>query len=327
LNIIIVNDLLRSSGAFFMRRTFKGDDLYKALFTEYVKILAKDKMLMEFFIEGTRSRTNKIISPKYGFLGFLTGAYFDRDVDEITVIPLTINYMRTLEGETFPLELTGADKVKETLGRIVKAAQIIKMTFGSIYMDFCDPITVQEHMKIMQAKDAKFNPYSELSHRRQFNENLAYRIIYTLQDNIRIMPTTLVASMILMFRKGINEKDLTNKVIWLGQTLKKKGILVQSHGLPTRQTVMVGLSHLKDYLEQKRDMYEPGVTPQVDYSNYLMLWYYRNPLNFIFLNEACIISSLFSWGEDTAWEEGVSADQLFERAAFISNLIKKESVL
>lgn len=36
LNIMIVNNLLRACGAFFMRRTLKGDDLYKSLFKEYV---------------------------------------------------------------------------------------------------------------------------------------------------------------------------------------------------------------------------------------------------------------------------------------------------
>jgi len=120
LNILVVNDMLRSSGAFFMRRSFKGDDLYKSIFTEYVKLHAKDKNMMEFFIEGTRSRTNKIITPKYGFLNFLTSSYFDKDIEELTIVPVTINYMRTLEGETFPLELVGADKVKETLGRILR---------------------------------------------------------------------------------------------------------------------------------------------------------------------------------------------------------------
>lgn len=72
LNIMIVNQLLRSSGAFFMRRTFKGDDLYKVIFKEYVTRLAMDNINMEFFIEGTRSRTNKILHPKYGFLNILT---------------------------------------------------------------------------------------------------------------------------------------------------------------------------------------------------------------------------------------------------------------
>jgi len=107
LNIMIVNDLLRASGAFFMRRTFKGDDLYKAIFQEYVTRLAMDNLNMEFFIEGTRSRTNKIMAPKYGFLSILTKAYYKKKVEDLTFIPVTINYTRTLEGETFPIELTG----------------------------------------------------------------------------------------------------------------------------------------------------------------------------------------------------------------------------
>ena len=121
LNIVIVNQLLRAAGAFFMRRTFQGDELYKAIFKEYVTILTTDCHIMEFFIEGTRSRTNKFMSPKYGFLSILTNAFFSKKVEEMHFVPVTINYTRTLEGETFPFELTGEEKVKESLGRIVKA--------------------------------------------------------------------------------------------------------------------------------------------------------------------------------------------------------------
>ena len=95
---------------------------------------------MEFFIEGTRSRTNKILAPKYGFLSILTQAFYGKKIDELYFVPVTINYTRTLEGETFPYELTGEEKVKESLGRIVKAIQIFSMNLGSIYVDFCEPI-------------------------------------------------------------------------------------------------------------------------------------------------------------------------------------------
>jgi glycerol-3-phosphate O-acyltransferase len=104
-----------------MRRTFRGDDLYKVIFKEYVTILASDKKNFEFFIEGTRSRTNKILAPKYGFISILTGSFYKKRVEEITFIPATINYTRTLEGETFPFELTGEEKVKETLSRLIKS--------------------------------------------------------------------------------------------------------------------------------------------------------------------------------------------------------------
>jgi len=147
LNIMFVNSLLRQSGAFFMRRTFKGDDLYKVIFKEYVTRLAIDNLNLEFFIEGTRSRTNKILTPKYGFLSILTQAYYKKRIEDLTFIPVTINYTRTLEGETFPIELTGQDKVKETLGRLVKAVEIFSMNLGTIYLDFCEPIKFSDFNK------------------------------------------------------------------------------------------------------------------------------------------------------------------------------------
>lgn len=61
LNIMVVASILRAAGAFFMKRTLRGDELYKAIFKEYVTELATDNFNLEFFIEGTRSRTNKVI--------------------------------------------------------------------------------------------------------------------------------------------------------------------------------------------------------------------------------------------------------------------------
>jgi glycerol-3-phosphate O-acyltransferase len=108
LNIPFVSDLLRGGGAFFMRRSFRGDDLYKAIFYEYVRELNKQRQIIEFFIEGTRSRFNKMSSPKYGFLSVCTKSYFEKDVEDITFVPVTLNYSKTLEGETFPGELRGS---------------------------------------------------------------------------------------------------------------------------------------------------------------------------------------------------------------------------
>lgn len=99
---------------------------------------------IEFFIEGTRSRTNKILSPKYGFISILTGTYYKGKVEEITFIPATINYSRTLEGESYLNELTGEEKVKESLSRLIKAVEIFTMNLGTIYLDFCEPINLSE---------------------------------------------------------------------------------------------------------------------------------------------------------------------------------------
>jgi len=73
LNVMFVNWIFRRSGAFFLRRSFKGDILYSALFSEYVHRLVLDWSPIEFFIEGTRSRTGKSLHPKFGLLSMVTG--------------------------------------------------------------------------------------------------------------------------------------------------------------------------------------------------------------------------------------------------------------
>ena len=160
---------------------------------------------MEFFIEGTRSRTNKMMTPKFGILQIMNNTYFEKQVQEITFVPVTLNYTRTLEGESFPNELTGADKVKESLGRIVKAVEIFAMNFGTINMDFYEPIKISEEVIAQQKINPKLDPFKNKADRMKFNNDLGYKIVFILQDHIRIMPPVLVSSLLLLYRKGISE--------------------------------------------------------------------------------------------------------------------------
>mmetsp|Transcript_17381 Transcript_17381/g.12422 ORF Transcript_17381/g.12422 Transcript_17381/m.12422 type:complete len:365 (+) Transcript_17381:799-1893(+) len=233
LAIPLVNKVLSSAGAFFMRRTLRGDDLYKAVFKEYVTYLTEENYNIEFFIEGTRSRTNKVLSPKFGFMSMLTNSYFKGHVEELTFVPVTINYTRVLEGETFPFELTGEQKVKESLARIIKAVQIFSMNLGSIYLDFCDPIVLSDYINKQQAIHPSLKPAESEKDRTEITTRLSWDIIFCLQDNVRIMPTCLVASIIMMHRTGINEEDLERKMKWLGHHLNQRGFAISTEGLPS----------------------------------------------------------------------------------------------
>lgn len=200
-----ISHVLRASGAFFMRRTFRGDPLYKAIFTGYVEMLCQDKMIIEFFIEGTRSRTNKMLAPKFGILKIMTDAFFDKKIEEVTFIPVTINYTRTLEGESFPNELTGESKVKESLSRIVKAFSILAMNFGTIHLDFYAPIQLSETVESFRKVKPQLSPFTRSADRMPFNSELGNKLTFILQKHIRIMPTTLCAAILLLYRKGITE--------------------------------------------------------------------------------------------------------------------------
>ena len=84
LHIAVVNRLLRGSGAFFLRRSFVTDEFYKSIFTEYVQQVIRDgRMPMEFFLEGTRSRSGKALHPKTGEVALLFGTPLSTQYDKI----------------------------------------------------------------------------------------------------------------------------------------------------------------------------------------------------------------------------------------------------
>ena len=152
-------------------------------------------------------------------------------------------------------------------------------------------------------------------------------MIYILQNHIRIMPTTLVASILLMYRKGISEANLVEKASWLGMALNQRGAVVATDGgLPHQNTVQLGLKHLEDYIIHKRNIYKPKVAEN-GYQNYIMLGYYRNTLNFVFFNEAMILCSLQSQGVQVAWKDGMPINELFKRSVYLSEVLKREEVL
>lgn len=293
----VIGNVLRGSGAFFMRRTFRGDGLYKAVFYEYVRLLNKDRQVMEFFIEGTRSRTNKMLQPKYGFMSVCTRTFFQRDVEEITIVPVTLNYTATLEGESFPGELRGEQKVKETTGRVLKGADVLLMDFGTMMVDFCDPIQVSEYTSNKMKSIPNFDPFNNRKDQLMLNEMLAHSVVNELQKNIRIMPTTIVASLIMLYRKGITKMELAKKTSWLGMVINDRGASFGNVvGLPGSNTMSIGLEHLKNYLNFKGDMIEPKVTSEDQLGNYIMLYYYRNPVIYLFHNESLILAAMQSFG-------------------------------
>ena len=115
---------------------------------------------MEFFVEGTRSRTNKTLAPKFGFLSVCSRAFFQRDVEEITLVPVTLNYSKTLEGETFPNELRGASKVRESTARVVRGVSVLASNFGTMMVDFCKPIQISEFTVQKVKENPKLDPFN-----------------------------------------------------------------------------------------------------------------------------------------------------------------------
>jgi len=109
--------------------------------------------------------------------------------------------------------------------------------------------------------------------------------------------------------------------------LHQRGAIVTTDGgLPSDNTLKIGLKHLEDYIVMKRNIYMPKVE-EGSYHNFIMLCYYRNPLNYVFFNESVLVCALFSIGMDVCWRDGIPTEKLFERTCYLASLIKREEVL
>ncbi len=136
--------LFRSGGAFFIRRTFSGAILYSKVFAEYIHKLLEEGFNIEQFIEGGRSRTGKLLMPKLGLLSILLNAYKNGACEEMIIVPIYIGYDRVLEETSYLQELEGGQKEPETLRGVIKARKFLKKRYGKIYIEFNEPILVNE---------------------------------------------------------------------------------------------------------------------------------------------------------------------------------------
>jgi glycerol-3-phosphate O-acyltransferase len=185
--------LFRSGGAFFIRRTFRGAVLYSKVFVEYIHRLLEEGYTIEQFIEGGRSRTGKLLMPKLGLLSILLNAYKNGACKDMIIVPIYIGYDRVLEETSYLQELEGGKKEPETLKGVLKAGKFLKKRYGKIYIQFDDPISMNELI-------TKFGtPLAEMEPKEQnvLCRNLGYRIINAINRSAVVTAYGLVAGAIL----------------------------------------------------------------------------------------------------------------------------------
>lgn len=113
LNFWPVGGMFRRGGAFFIRRTFKGNRLYSTIFREYLAELFHRGYSVEYFIEGGRSRTGRLLAPKTGMMSMTLQALLQGQTRPISVVPVYVGYEHVLEVDTYAKELRGARKKKK----------------------------------------------------------------------------------------------------------------------------------------------------------------------------------------------------------------------
>ncbi|MFU8803084.1 MAG: 1-acyl-sn-glycerol-3-phosphate acyltransferase [Bradymonadaceae bacterium] len=185
--------IFRRAGAFFLRRSFKGDELYPVMFREYLIRLMEESHPIEFFIEGTRSRTGKLIKPRYGMLDMMIRAYAHGRVESVKIVPISVGYEKIIEERSFRQELLGEEKEKESLAGLLKTPKFLTSKYGRLYVEFDKPIDLGEYMEKYEIPRLRPDD-KDLD---ELTVRLAHRIIYDINRVTTVSPTALAATVLL----------------------------------------------------------------------------------------------------------------------------------
>jgi glycerol-3-phosphate O-acyltransferase len=146
LNLPVIGRLLRKGGAFFIRRGFRGDALYPAVFEQYLAVLMARGHALEYFIEGGRSRTGRLLTPKTGMLSMTVRSFLTDRRRPVLLLPVFLAYERLMEAQTYVGELSGEPKEEESVLGLLRAFPKLFQRFGRAYLCFGQPLSLAEQL-------------------------------------------------------------------------------------------------------------------------------------------------------------------------------------
>ncbi|HEY6618103.1 MAG TPA: glycerol-3-phosphate 1-O-acyltransferase PlsB [Steroidobacteraceae bacterium] len=284
LNMPLIGRFLRKGGAFFLRRSFKGDALYPVVFAKYLGFMMARGHPLEYFIEGGRSRTGRLLSPRTGMLSMTVRSYLRDPKRPVKFMPVYFGYERIVEGRTYIGELSGQPKQKESVFVLFKSiVSVLRSKFGKVHVNLGQPIDLDTLLQ-------KHNPHW----RSQATEGedssgwigraiaeLAVRINTEINSAAAVTPINLVATAILATqRQALPEVDLVRQVELYQRLLRDAPYspLVTVTPLSGRQIV----AYAEGFGLLERQKHPLGDIMRMSAENAVLATYYRNNILHLF---------------------------------------------
>jgi len=216
LNFPIVGPLLRRGGAFFLRRSFKGEPLYGAVFREYLHSMLAKGFPIAYFIEGGRSRSGRTLAPKGGLLGMTVESFMREHPRPLLLVPVNFSYEKLLEGRTLVAELEGQPKESESLGALVRVARNLRHEYGSVYANFGEPLSIDQFLDREAPDWHALQGEEQRATARRLTLPLAREMAQRINSAVVINPINLFAMAIVPSpRHALDMRELSQQIDWL----------------------------------------------------------------------------------------------------------------
>ncbi|ODQ51235.1 acyltransferase-domain-containing protein [Saitoella complicata NRRL Y-17804] len=338
LNFPVVGPFLQNAGGFYIRREWGDDALYSTLVHCYISVLLARGLNIECFIEGTRSRTGKLLPPKLGILKLILDEVTKDGTKDAYVVPVSVQYDRVIEAESYVSELLGKPKEKEGLIDMLKNWDLLQLRLGRIDVRFAEAFSLKEFVNAQETRQTERSVTERATPRSTYASSsalqlrilraLGYKVLADINRVSVVMPAALVGTVILTLRgRGVGKSELVRRVAWLIERVKAKGgQVVDFHGVSLEGIVERALGFLGDLVGE---VTEKGVLEPTYYAkDRFQLSLYRNQVIHLFVSEAIIAAAMYTklkQGGGPAHQR-MPLEDLYDRCTFLSQLFKNEFI-
>ena len=299
--------IARKAGRVFIRRDVKNNPLYKFVLREYLGYLAEKRFSLEWYIEGGRSRTGKLLPPKLGLLTYLVSAYREGRVDDLMLMPISIAYDQLHEVSEFAAEAKGGTKKAENLAWFVRFFRAQRSPFGRIYFRIGEPVSMREMLGPPDGGK------SEGDEETLPTQKVAFEVCTRINDVTPITGTALAALVVLSHRgRALTLGEIFEELEqYLAMAVARRLPIAQSAKLPDEDSVRRILDALNDH--NTIAIHRGGL--QTVYSigpdQHLAAAFYRNTIIHFFINAAIIELALLKACDATGDRDAAFWDEVF----------------
>jgi len=323
-------------GAAFIRRQFGDDQLYTTVVQAYIDVLLQRGLNLECFIEGSRSRTGKLLPPKYGFLSFLLESVMSGRVDDAMICPVSTQYDKVVEVDSYVREMLGRPKAKEDLKGFLSASSVLNLKLGRIDVRFHQPWSLRAWIQDQEMRLSDLSVSERARLQQTYDKNLrtrllrmlGYRVLSDINATSVVMPTALIGTVLLTHRAGgLGKSELIRRIEWLSERVRSHGGRVAHFaGLATADIVSRGIEVLGPKLVSVRKDDVAEETYEV--VDAFQMSSYRNMTIHLFVPQAIVCAAMYSWfgNSSTAPQRAMPYEELKSRILFLSQLFRAEFI-
>ncbi|MBB1466121.1 glycerol-3-phosphate 1-O-acyltransferase PlsB [Vibrio sp. SG41-7] len=321
LNFFPAGPIFRHGGAFFIRRSFKGNKLYSTIFREYLAELFAKGYSVEYFSEGGRSRTGRLLQAKTGMLAMTIQAMLRGMNRPVTLVPVYIGYEHVMEVATYAKELRGKRKEKENASLVIRTLRKLR-NFGKGYVNFGEPIQLNQYLNEHAPEWTKDIDPMGTSKPQWMNpvvNDLATKMMTHINDAAATNALTLCATALLASRQRALSRDSLVSQINCYLSLLKNVPYSDTFTVPkdSAEDLVKHAESLNKFLIESDSM---GDIISLDRHQSILMTYYRNNIIHLFALPSLI-------AQMTIRQHGLTIDTIQENVAAIYPFLKKELFL